>query len=91
MLGDDVIPYVGRGREENSHAGVFGDGDDLGDGFGEGEWGVGFFKKWGEELFYVSQAPCLMSIVYVIFTDLASHNLSINNLFTNCLAKGCLA
>ena len=50
MLGDDVIPYVGRGREENSHAGVFGDGDDLDDGFREGEWGVGFFKKWGEEL-----------------------------------------
>jgi len=50
VLGDDVVPDVGRGREENSHAGVFGDGDDLGDGFGEGEWGVGFFKKWGEEL-----------------------------------------
>ena len=42
MLGDDVIPYVGRGREENSHAGVFGDGDDLGDGFGDDELSFDF-------------------------------------------------
>ena len=37
-------------------------------------------------VFFFQAFLCLMVTVYVSFTDIASYNLSINNLFTKCLA-----